>query len=220
MLPSLAIAPVAQHRGRDAQLAGNLDQPPTAARQQGDRLRLELIPKVTPFLTHSTPFRSSRRLPKVSTNPGEAHLRRRPVPVQLSDAGRSNRWPHRRHPAASALCRRVPKGAAFRYRMRLLAGAQLADRDRSGRRRHRHAGRGADLCGNRRSACAVSTLDQTRHAIIRQTARLQVLRNGAGALLAQEVEAKVAEFLAQHVDLRTTGGLRRVVRHGYLPEPR
>ena len=45
-----------------------------------------------------------------------------------------------------------------------------------------------------------------------------MLRIGAGALLAQEVEAKVAEFLAQHADLRTTGGLRRVVRHGYLPE--
>jgi len=77
MLPSLAIAPVAQHRGRDAQLAGNLDQPPTAARQQGDRLRLKLIPKVTPFPTHSTPSRSPRSLPKVSTNPGEAQIRYR-----------------------------------------------------------------------------------------------------------------------------------------------
>src|SRR3954466_6192404 len=73
-----AIAPIAQHRGREPQLACDLDQRPTAARQQGDRLRLELIPKVTPFLTHSTPSRSSRRLPKVSTNPGEAQSRQSP----------------------------------------------------------------------------------------------------------------------------------------------
>ena len=39
---------------------------------------LELIPKVTPFLTHSTPSRSSRSLPKVSTNPGEAQSRQSP----------------------------------------------------------------------------------------------------------------------------------------------
>src|SRR5215211_3441338 len=73
-MPSYAaIAPIAQHRGREPQLAGDLHQWPTAARQQGDRLRLELIRKMTPFLTHSTPSRSSRSLPKVSTNPGEAH---------------------------------------------------------------------------------------------------------------------------------------------------
>src|SRR3954452_17344498 len=74
-MPSYAaIAPIAQHRGGDAQLASNLDQRPTAARQQGDRLRLELIRKMTPFLAHSTPSRSSRSLAKVSTNSGEAHL--------------------------------------------------------------------------------------------------------------------------------------------------
>ena len=33
---------------------------------------LELIRKMTPFLTHSTPSRSARSLPKVSTDPGEA----------------------------------------------------------------------------------------------------------------------------------------------------
>src|SRR4051794_1296534 len=73
-MPSCAaMAPIAQHRGGDAQLACDLDQRPTAARQQGDRLPLELIRKMTPFLTHSTPFRSRRSLAKVSTNSGEAH---------------------------------------------------------------------------------------------------------------------------------------------------
>src|SRR3954468_3852153 len=73
MLSCAAMAPIAQHRGGDAQLACDLDQRPTAARQQGDRLPLELIRKMTPFLTHSTPFRSRRSLEKVSTNSGEAH---------------------------------------------------------------------------------------------------------------------------------------------------
>src|SRR3954470_17821680 len=66
------MAPVAQHRGRDAQLAGDLRQRPPAACQHCDRLRLELIRKVTPFLTHSTPSRSRRSLSKVSTASGEA----------------------------------------------------------------------------------------------------------------------------------------------------
>src|SRR3954449_3519017 len=72
-MPSYAaIAPIAQHRGREPQLACDLDQRPTAARQQGDRLHLELIRKMTPFLAHSTPSRSRRNLAKVSTNAGEA----------------------------------------------------------------------------------------------------------------------------------------------------
>src|SRR5215212_5888691 len=74
-MPSYAaIAPIAQHRGREPQLAGDLHQWPTAACQQGDCLRLELIRKMTPFLAHSTPSRSPRSLAKVSTNSGEAHL--------------------------------------------------------------------------------------------------------------------------------------------------
>src|SRR3954465_8962232 len=74
-MPSYAaIAPIAQHRGREPQLACDLDQRPTAARQQGDRLHLELIRKMTPFLAHSTPSRSPWSLAKVSTNSGEAHL--------------------------------------------------------------------------------------------------------------------------------------------------
>jgi hypothetical protein len=46
----------------------------------------------------------------------------------------------------------------------------------------------------------------------------EVLRTGARALLAQAVEAEVAEFLGRHADLKTTDGRRRVVRHGHLPE--
>ena len=46
----------------------------------------------------------------------------------------------------------------------------------------------------------------------------EVLRNGARALLAQAVEAEVADFLAKHADLKTEDGLQRVVRHGHLPE--
>ena len=37
----------------------------------------------------------------------------------------------------------------------------------------------------------------------------EVLRNGARALLAQAVEAEVAEFLAQHADLKTEDGRQR-----------
>ncbi len=46
----------------------------------------------------------------------------------------------------------------------------------------------------------------------------QVLRNGARTLLAQAVEAEVAEFLAKHAGLKTQDGRARVVRHGHLPE--
>ena len=46
----------------------------------------------------------------------------------------------------------------------------------------------------------------------------EVLRNGARALLTQAVEAEVSEFLAKHVDLKTPTAMRRVVRHGHLPE--
>ena len=46
----------------------------------------------------------------------------------------------------------------------------------------------------------------------------EVLRNGARALLAQAIEAEVSDFLAKHVNLKTTTGLRRVVRRGHLPE--
>ncbi|MEZ5776046.1 MAG: IS256 family transposase [Hyphomicrobiaceae bacterium] len=46
----------------------------------------------------------------------------------------------------------------------------------------------------------------------------EILRSGARALLAQAVEAEVAEFLSKHSDLRTEEGRQRLVRHGHLPE--
>ncbi len=46
----------------------------------------------------------------------------------------------------------------------------------------------------------------------------EVVRNGARALLAQAVEAEVAEFLGKYADLKTGDGRQRVVRHGHLPE--
>ena len=46
----------------------------------------------------------------------------------------------------------------------------------------------------------------------------EVLRNGARTLLAQAVNAEVAEFLAEHSHLETCEGHQRVVRHGHLPE--
>lgn len=45
-----------------------------------------------------------------------------------------------------------------------------------------------------------------------------ILRNGARALIAQAVEAEVADFLAKHADLKTEDGHQRIVRHGRLPE--
>jgi hypothetical protein len=46
----------------------------------------------------------------------------------------------------------------------------------------------------------------------------EILRSGARALLAQAVEAEVADFLGKHADLKTADGQQRVVRHGHLPE--
>jgi transposase-like protein len=45
-----------------------------------------------------------------------------------------------------------------------------------------------------------------------------VLRQGARKLLAQAVEAEVADFLTAHADLTTEDGRQRLVRHGHLPE--
>ena len=70
--PMLRLRQLRSIEGEMPQLACDLDQRPTAARQQGNRLRLELIRKMTPFLAHSTPSRSRRSLAKVSTNSGEA----------------------------------------------------------------------------------------------------------------------------------------------------
>ena len=46
----------------------------------------------------------------------------------------------------------------------------------------------------------------------------EVLRNGARALLAQAVEAEIAEALSAHAHLTTDDGRRRLVRHGHMPE--
>ena len=46
----------------------------------------------------------------------------------------------------------------------------------------------------------------------------EVLRDGAGQLLTQAVEAEVSEFLAATADLKGGDGCRRVVRHSHLPE--
>ena len=45
-----------------------------------------------------------------------------------------------------------------------------------------------------------------------------ILRDGARTLLAQAIEAEVADYLGQHGDLSTADGRRRLVRHGHLPE--
>jgi putative transposase len=46
----------------------------------------------------------------------------------------------------------------------------------------------------------------------------EILRKGARQLLAQAVEAEVAEALAAHAHLTTGDGRQRVVRHGHMPE--
>jgi transposase-like protein len=46
----------------------------------------------------------------------------------------------------------------------------------------------------------------------------EILRGGARTLLAQAVEAEVAEFLGKHADLKTETSRQRLVRHGHLPE--
>ena len=46
----------------------------------------------------------------------------------------------------------------------------------------------------------------------------EVLREGARTLLAQAIEAEVAEFLTRHGDQRDAAGRLRLVRNGYLPE--
>lgn len=45
-----------------------------------------------------------------------------------------------------------------------------------------------------------------------------ILREGARTLLAQAIEAEVADFLARHASLKNQDGLQRIVRHGHLPE--
>src|SRR3954447_46184 len=130
------MAPIAQHRGGDAKLACNLHQRPTAARQQGDRLHLELIRKMTPFLAHSTPSRSPRSLAKVSTNSGEAQYQ--PLKAHLrwtlqnlvSFADRTGRcFPSVRKLAASA---GLSKSAASRHLRDLVEAGVITRKRRPG----------------------------------------------------------------------------------------
>ena len=82
--------------------------------------------RVAPHL-HQLAVRAGRPLFAPARGP---FLRRRPVPVQLSDAERSDQRPHRRHPATRPRRRRVSEGDAPGYRKRRLAGARLAGGDR------------------------------------------------------------------------------------------
>jgi putative transposase len=45
-----------------------------------------------------------------------------------------------------------------------------------------------------------------------------ILRDGAQRLLAQAVEAEVAEWIDAHAHLKNAGGHRQVVRNGHLPK--
>ncbi len=99
-------------------------------------------------------------------------LRRRPVPVQLSDADRSDQRPHGRHPAKRTRCRRVPEGDASGYRERCLAGAQFAGGHRHRRRRYRHAGGRARLSRKWRAARRASADGEAGDAVAGQSARL------------------------------------------------
>ena len=46
----------------------------------------------------------------------------------------------------------------------------------------------------------------------------EILRSGARSLIVQAVEIEVSGFIASRAGLKTAEGLRRVVRHGHLPE--
>lgn len=46
----------------------------------------------------------------------------------------------------------------------------------------------------------------------------EVLRSGAQRLLCEAIEAEVAQFIDQHLDLKDERGRQRVVRNGHLPE--
>jgi len=50
-----------------------------------------------------------------------------------------------------------------------------------------------------------------------EDALTQVLRDVAGRLVSDAVEAEFAEFLGRYADLKSADGRRRVVRNGYLP---
>ena len=71
-------------------------------------------------------------------------------------------------------------------------------------------------------AAAEKHMAQLQHNMWVADSRSAVLSiitgGGKWALLAQAVEAEVADFLGKHSELKTTDGHQRVVRHGHLPE--
>ena len=48
----------------------------------------------------------------------------------------------------------------------------------------------------------------------------EIARRGAQQMLAEAMEAEVAEFLAQHAEKRDENGHRVVVRNGHMPRAR
>jgi putative transposase len=46
----------------------------------------------------------------------------------------------------------------------------------------------------------------------------ELVRNGARKIIAQAIEAELAEFLEQYQDLKDEQGRKAVVRNGYLPQ--
>ena len=71
-------------------------------------------------------------------------------------------------------------------------------------------------------AAAEKHMAQLQHNMWVADSRSAVLSiitgGGKWALLAQAVEAEVADFLGKHSELKTTDGHQRVVRHGHLRE--
>jgi transposase-like protein len=64
----------------------------------------------------------------------------------------------------------------------------------------------------------VSTTAATFPSVSSRDALTEVLRNGAQRLLAEAVEAEVAEWIESHAHITDAAGRRQVVRNGYLPQ--
>ncbi len=146
--PRPGVAP-ASHDAGDPAYAGlrHLAERPRAARSGLPRIQSGPCGAAGVRRHHAGGRRLPPHLHQLAVRPGRPLLapargpfvRRRPVPVQLSDAARSGQRPHRRHPATRPRCRRVPEGDAPGYRERRLAGTRLAGGDR-------HLGRRPSRC--------------------------------------------------------------------------
>jgi putative transposase len=64
----------------------------------------------------------------------------------------------------------------------------------------------------------VSTTTVSFPSIGSRDALTEVLRSGAQRLLAEAIEAEVAEWIASHAQITDAAGRRQVVRNGYLPK--